>query len=180
MEPELVCESGVSALLEHYSPLAHRPNEVPAGDSAGLSHCLFRAGDDYFAIPLRLIDAIVNRPEITDVPGSPPFFLGTLAYDCETVPVIDLAMCDAPLADPQYCMILRLDAAQNGITIGIAVDELMWPTSGRGNTHSAEMMFAPFEAASRFIAGRITYRNIVAWALDPTQLSNALFAGVMD
>src|SRR5215469_4372017 len=180
MTPEIAYESGVSALLEYYSPLAQTPEGIPATDSAGLSYCLFRAGDDYFAVPLTLVESITSRPEIVDVPGSPPFFLGTLAHGADTIPVIDLAMCDAPLADPQYCLILQLEPAQGGITIAIAVDELVWPTATRGNAHAAEMMFAPFEAASRFIAGRITYRNIVAWALDPTQLSNALFAGIMD
>ena len=184
MEPEIVCESGISALLEHYSVVGHTNAQASRTDATGLSYCIFRSGDDHFGIPLELVEEIVSQPVIHEVPASPPFFLGTLIHGAETLPVIDLAMCATPLADPRYCLLLRLasgdDRNENPITIAIAVDELVWPTATRGLTSSAEMRFAPYEAASRFISGRISWGSLVAWALDPCQLTTALFSAVMD
>src|SRR5437763_11607356 len=127
MKPEVVCESGIAALIAHYSPVGH--THAARTDAAGLSYCIFRSGDDHFGIPLEMVEEIVSKPLIAEVPGSPPFFLGTLAHGCETLPVIDLAMCSTPLADPRYCLLLRLDSSDNAITIAIAADELLWPTA---------------------------------------------------
>lgn len=176
METEIVAEAGMTALLEHYSVLARAPQFV-ASDSLGLGYCIFRGGEDYFGIPLELVEEIVTRPDIMEVPASPPFLLGTLAHGAETLPVIDLAMCAAPLADPQYCLVLHLEG---DTTIAIAADELLCPAAIRGAANSAEMQFTPQQAAARFISGRITWGSITAWALDPAQLTNALFASVMD
>lgn len=181
MEPEVVCETGIGALLEHYSPVGH-PSAART-DAASLSYCIFRSGEDHFGVPLEMVEEIISQPLITEIPSSPPFFLGTLAHGSETLPVIDLAMCATPLADPRYCLLLRLGSASNsteGITIAIAVDELVWPTATRGTTGRAEMHFAPYEAASRFISGKISWGSLVAWALDPCQLTTALFSSVMD
>lgn len=180
MEPEVVCESGIGALLEHYSPVGHGNART---DAASLSYCIFRSGEDHFGVPLEMVEEIVSQPLIMEVPASPPFFLGTLAHGNETLPVIDLAMCATPLADPRYCLVLRLGSAGDSgdpITIAIAVDELVWPTATRGITGRGEMLFAPYEAASRFISGRISWGRLVAWALDPCQLTTALFSSVMD
>ena len=182
MEPEVVCESGIGALLEHYSPVGHA-NAVRT-DAASLNYCIFRSGEDHFGVPLEMVEEIVSKPVIMEVPASPPFFLGTLTHASETLPVIDLAMCATPLADPRYCLLLRLGSTENSsdrITIAIAVDELVWPTATRGTTgRAAQMHFAPYEAASRFISGRISCGSLVAWALDPCQLTTALFSSVMD
>ncbi len=182
MEPEIVCESGITALLEHYSPVGHL--SAARTDAAGLSYCIFRSGEDHFGIPLEMVEECVSRPDIMEVPASPPFFLGVLNHENETLPVIDLAMCSTPLADPSYCLVLRLasgsESDESSISIAIAADELIWATAVRGLASSAEMRFAPYEAASRFIAGRISWGNTVAWALDPCQLTKALFSSVMD
>jgi hypothetical protein len=177
MEPEIVCEAGISAWLEHYSPAA--PTSAAPTDAAGLSYCIFRAGEDYFGVPLKLVEEIVPRPRIVEVPASPPFFLGMMPHGEETLPVIDLALCAAPLADPKYCLILRLPSGESTISIAIAADDLIWPAASHSTANPSEARFAPYEAASRFIAGRIFWGNIAAWALDPAQVTNALFASVM-
>jgi len=178
MEPEIVCEAGITAWLEHYSPAAQVAQTAPT-DAAGLSYCIFRAGEDFFAVPLELVEEIVPRPRILEVPGSPPFFLGMMPCGGETLPVIDLALCAAPLADPKYCLTLRLLSGDSVISIAIAADDLIWPAASHNTADPSKMRFAPYQTASRFIAGRIFWGNIAAWALDPAQVTTALFAGVM-
>lgn len=176
MEAEPFTEGTVSALFEQFSPATF---PQAATDAAGLDYCLFRCGDDFFAIPLTLVDEIVPNPVIAEVPASPPFLLGTIEVNGDTLPVIDLALCSGPLTDPKFCMVLTLNSGDAPVTLAVAVDELLWPTA-RPTTACGAMQFAKFEAASRFISGRITYGAITAWALDPAQLTNALFASVMD
>jgi chemotaxis signal transduction protein len=178
MEPDITCEAGITAWLERYSPV-FGSTATAATDSAGLNYCIFRGGEDFFAVPLDLVEEIIPRPAIIEVPASPPFFLGTLARRTDTLPVIDLAMCATPLADPRYCLVLRLGAEEAAITIAIAADDLVWPGASRISRTMPQMQFVAHQAASRFIAGRITFGSIMAWALDPAQLTDALFAAVM-
>jgi len=177
MESEIVCEAGITAWLEHYSPTAQVSPAAPT-DAAGLSYCIFRAGEDYFGVPLELVEEISPRPHILEVPASPPFFLGMMLWGEETLPVIDLALCSAPLADPKYCLILRLPSGEGAISLAIAADDLVWPAATRRTASPNAMRFAPYNAASCFIAGRIFWGSIAAWALDPAQVTKALFASV--
>ncbi|MBV8208373.1 MAG: chemotaxis protein CheW [Acidobacteria bacterium] len=179
MDTDFVVE-GMGALLEHYLPAGRGLLASAPSDAAGLSYCIFRAGKDYFAVPLELVEEVLTSPEIADVPASPPFLLGVLVRNGETLPVIDLAVCAPPLADPQYCLALRAGAASAATTIAVAVDELIWPVAGRETNCPGGMRFARFEAASRFISGRISYGSITAWALDPAQIMQALFAARPD
>ena len=50
-------------------------NLAPATrDAVASLYCVFRAGEDFFALPLLQVEEIVSAPMIAELPASPPFW----------------------------------------------------------------------------------------------------------
>jgi len=159
------------------SPLVS-PNLAPAAhDVVASLYCVFRAGEDYFALPLLQVEEIISAPVIAELPASPPFLLGTLVSAGESMPVLDLALSPV-LPDPRYGIVVRIGAGRAAIKVAIAADDLISP--GAATVPESTMHFSPTPGMARFIQGRLNCSGVTAWALNPDFLINALLSPTRD
>lgn len=54
------------------------------------THCVFRSGTAWQALPATAIREVMPRPEMIRVPGTPPTFIGMCHVRSEFIPVLDL------------------------------------------------------------------------------------------
>ena len=165
-----------------YSPnlpqLAEGEYRAPVGrDAVASLYCVFRAGEDHFALPLLQVEEIISTPAIAELPASPPFLLGTLMAEGESLPVLDLALSPV-LPDPRYGIVVRIGAGRNAMKVAVAADDLISP--GTGAVPENSMQFVPAHGMARFIQGRLSCNGVTAWALDPDFLINALLSPTRD
>src|SRR5205085_3880744 len=166
--------------MDHVSnlPPMISPRLAPAGcDVVASLYCVFRAGEDYFALPLLQVEEIISAPVIAELPASPPFLLGTTLMDGEALPVIDLALSPV-LPDPRYCIVVRIGVGTAAIKIAIAADDLISP--GAATVPEDAMHFSPTPGIARFIQGRLNCNGVIAWALDRNYLVNELLSLTRD
>ena len=154
--------------------------DMPApvtADVVASMHCIFRAGEDYWAVPLLQVEEIISAPQIAELPPSPPFLLGTVMAGGETLPVIDLALAPV-LPDPGYCIVMRVGVGPAAIRVAIAADGLISPGAATVPEQCLEYQATP--GMARFIQGRLSCNGVVAWSLDPSNLINALLPPTRD
>ncbi len=153
-------------------------NLAPATrDAVASLYCVFRAGEDFFALPLLQVEEIISAPIIAELPASPPFLLGMLVTDDESLPVLDLALSPV-LPDPQYGIVVRIGAGRSSMKVAIAADDLISP--GTATVPENSMQFLPTPGMARLIHGRLNCSGVTAWALDPDYLINALLSPTRD
>jgi chemotaxis signal transduction protein len=148
-----------------------------SSDAVASLHCVFRAGEDYWAVPLLQVAEIVSAPQITEIPASPPFLLGTVMLGNDALPVIDLALSPV-LPDPRYAIVIHIGLGDAQMRVAIAADDLIAP--GAATVPEDALQYHATPGMARFIQGRLNCNGVTAWALDPNHLINALLPATRD
>lgn len=128
------------------------------------SHCVFRRGQCWLALPAMDVREAMLRPEIVFVPGTPDSFAGLVHVRSEFLPVLNLGSVLPECEQSSEDVMLIVDDADG--PWAVLVDEV---TSLR----SLEISDAP--AAELFdetclVVGWATHGNAVIQVLDPSRI----------
>lgn len=77
-------------MLETTNQIEAIPVSVPTTSESHPKHCMFRCGDDWYALPAMSIGEITSATPITKIPNSAPSLLGVCHHQSEFIPVISL------------------------------------------------------------------------------------------
>lgn len=81
------------------------------------SHLVFACGSSWYAVPADSAAEVVGFPELTRVPGAPPYLIGVFAHRGEVIPVVDLAVLVGTSSQKtQRAVLLRLAKGSLALT----------------------------------------------------------------
>jgi len=85
----------------------------------------FRLADEHYAIESRFVREVLRSPELTPLPGAPPFVSGVTNLRGEILAVIDLGQplgCPSIPATPAWVIVLGLKSVEMGIVSDAVVE----------------------------------------------------------
>lgn len=138
-------------------PTAAARDQVP-------SHCVFRYGASWMALPALAVREVMPRPDMVTVPGTPASLVGLSHVRSEFVPVLDLSamLPDQPWSDGRIMLILDdLEGAW-----AVLVDEV-------AALQPLEVSDAPETdgaGARDVVSGWATWEDTVLQILDPVRI----------
>jgi|SRR5215468_8116096 len=102
-------------------------NSEPSTADPELQLCVFSLGRQNYAIDLMRVEEVLHSPELTAVPGAPPFAAGVIQVRGAIVPVVDLrellSVKALPRPRPKY-LLCRIGTRRLGVMVD-AVAEVM-------------------------------------------------------
>ena len=107
-------------MADMHSDAAANSNEVISGEEIRV--CLFRIGEDSYAIPVGMLTEIIIPQKLFPVPTTPQHVLGIINLRGNIVPIVDIRpVLSLPLqSEPGQIAILK----HGSITLGIVVDDV--------------------------------------------------------
>lgn len=123
------------------------------------THCVFRRGGLWLALPAGCVREVLPRPEMVPVPLTPPSFVGLCHVRSEFVPVLNLDCVAAREGVSQDEVMLILDG--NDGTWSVLVDEV-------SALRTLEISDAPEEEQLNTVIGWATDADRVVHVLDPS------------
>ena len=81
----------------------------PQTHATAPTHCVFRSGTSWLALPATVVREVMSRPDMTSIPGTPATFHGLCHVRSEFIPVLNLKslMCESDPTDSQILLILE-------------------------------------------------------------------------
>lgn len=134
------------------------------GTAVTPTHCVFRRGSSWLALPAVAVREALPRPDMVSVPGTPKTFVGLCHVRSEFIPVLNLdsVLCIDVRSDDQIMLIL--DDADG--PWGVLVDEV-------STLQALEMSDAPETDVvddSRVVVGWATFGDTVIQVLDQARI----------
>jgi chemotaxis signal transduction protein len=106
--------------LADINDVAENANEVEPGEVIRV--CLFRIGEDSYAIPVDLLTEIITPQKLFPVPTTPLHVLGIINLRGNIVPIVDIR---PVLSLPRQSVPGQIAIIKHGaITLGIVVDDV--------------------------------------------------------
>jgi len=133
--------------------------------------CLFRIGEDLYAIPVEMLTEIILLQKIFPVPTTPPHILGIINLRGNIVPIVDIrpALALPAQGTPGQIAIMK----HGSLNLGIVVDNV-YEVVG---VPESSILALPSDAESqdggshsRFLKGSIQWKAGVATLLDIMQI----------
>ena len=129
--------------------------------------CLFRMGEDSYAIPVELLTEIIISQKVFPVPTTPSHVLGVINLRGNIVPIVDIrpALSLPVLSIPSQIAIVKHGA----ITVGIVVDhvsEVVGVPESSVQAIPAENAAQGGRSRSRFLSGIVPRGQNVAALLN--------------
>lgn len=87
-----------------------------------VSHCVFRSGSLWLALPAAAVREVMPRPDMVCVPGTPKSFVGLCHVRSEFIPVLNLRTVLSGSDESDQQILLILDSVHGAW--GILVDEV--------------------------------------------------------
>ena len=148
----------------HVDSISHQTEATAVLSQPTASHCVFRRGQCWLALPAMGVREAMLRPEIVFVPGTPDSFAGLVHVRSEFLPVLNLGSVLPECEHSRESVMLIVDDADG--PWAMLVDEV---TSLR----SLEISDAPaadlFDATC-IVVGWATLENAVIQILDPSRI----------
>jgi len=103
------------------------PRVDPSALDSELRLCVFIVGRQKYAIDLMRVEEVLHSPELTPIPGAPPFAAGVIRVRGAIVPVVDLrellSVEALPRPRPKY-VLCRIGTRRLGMMVD-AISEVM-------------------------------------------------------
>jgi len=120
------------------------------------SHCVFRRGSSWLALPAVAVREVLPRPQTVFVPGSSAMFVGLCHVRSEFIPVLSLDMIPGQSSEHSDPIMLILDDSDG--PWALLVDEV-------SSLQTLEISDAPEQSAS-VVTGWATVNDTVVQVLD--------------
>jgi chemotaxis signal transduction protein len=150
--------------------------EQPEGPEQ--QYCIFRAGRERFCVPVQRVEEVVEWPEVTHVPLSPPSLIGIFNLRGCIVPVIDVAFTatSRPDLSPRHVVVGLLDSsdAHDCVRLGLAADEVIGTYTTRSPLLRDER-----PAEIPHCCGMLRHGDELALALDLVRVAEVFPVGVI-
>ncbi len=132
-------------------------------------HCVFRVGDDVFAVAATDIREFVEAVPIVAVPQSPPCLVGLCHLRNEFVPVLSLSslIAGASTDRSQMEFLLVIDSPEGAWALAIS------QATGLEKLELASTSGTHPDTQSRLVLGTASYRDTVVRVLDANRLYRA-------
>lgn len=124
------------------------------------SHCVFRRGSSWLALPAVTVREVLPRPQTVFVPGSSAMFVGLCHVRSEFIPVLSLDMIPGQSSDGSDQIMLILDDSDG--PWALLVDEV-------SSLQTLEISDAPEQSAS-VVTGWATVNETVVQVLDQASI----------
>lgn len=118
-----LCEQGAAAQVQAAGGLRARVQAQAAGGERS-EIASFVSGGQWLGIPAAQVQAAIDAPRITAIPGGPAFAAGVLVHEKETVVVVDLQVLRGHASAPARSGPLILCTARSGMRLGLWVEDL--------------------------------------------------------
>lgn len=169
-------EQNISAEIQVTESMDAAVALAPARE--GKQYCIFRAGRERFCVPVEHVEEVVEWPEVTPVPLSPPSLIGIFNLRGCIVPVIDIAFTanSRPELSPRHVVVGLLDSpnADDGVRLGLAADEVIGTYTTRSPLLRDER-----PAEIPHCCGMLRHRDELALALDLVRVAEVFPVGVI-
>lgn len=141
--------------------------------------CLFRIGEDHYAIPVETLTEIITPPKIFPVPTTPGHVLGVINLRGNIIPVVDIR---PVLSLPQdrgmgQIAILRYNQIPMGIGVDAVIEIASIPKSRFLDIPAEHALQQSGTPLNRFMKAIIQRENGVAALLDVERIFDAIKLG---